>query len=326
MDANAPDAVPAAPPDAPPQPLATPVAGATPPRKLRRKRPFLTRLFTGRHYDDQVVVYRHTHLFYWWPVWLLCFIFAAVCYFFDRHMAIVPAHTEAAEQRQVDVDGNGKFEKRDVLILDEKHHLYKRPDLEGHPVILQPTIYTAPHRSVGTVFVFVLLLVVVLTNISLRGLWSVLVVVTLIMLAIIVYLMPTVWQAIFRNFGQTSIYINMGGYVVIGTVLFALWAVNFFFLDRMTYMIFTPGQVRVRSEIGGGEMVYDTTGMTIQKQRADMFRHWGLGFGSGDLLIFPLNAGHAIEMPNVLRVGRIVHEIELMAKEKVVVPGNTGTA
>ena len=75
----------------------------------------------------------------------------------------------------------------------------------------------------------------------------------------------------------------------------------------------------MRLEIGGGEMVYDATGMTIQKQRNDIFRHWVLGFGSGDLLIFPLNAGHAIELPNVMRVGQVVREIEQLVKEKVVV-------
>src|SRR4051812_34042655 len=69
----------------------------------RRKRPWLTRLLSGRHYDDQVVVYRHSNLFYWWPVWLLGFIIAAITYFGDRHMAIVPAHTVAAEKRMVQV-------------------------------------------------------------------------------------------------------------------------------------------------------------------------------------------------------------------------------
>jgi hypothetical protein len=29
---------------------------------------------------DHIVVYGHSNLFYWWPVWLLCFILAAVTY------------------------------------------------------------------------------------------------------------------------------------------------------------------------------------------------------------------------------------------------------
>ena len=141
----------------------------------------------------------------------------------------------------------------------------------------------------------------------------------MIFLMIIILYLAHAWGSIFRTVGLLSIYINMGGYFLLSTVLFILWAVNFFFLDRMTYTIFTPGQVRVRTEIGGGEMVYDATGMTVQKQRADFLRHWGLGFGSGDLLIYPLHAGHAIDIPNVLRVGRVVREIEQLIKEKVVV-------
>src|SRR5204863_5166232 len=102
-----------------PAPLGTPAAAISGPGiRLRRKRPWLTRLLSGRHYDDQVVVYRHTHLFYWWPVWLLGFVFALVSYIGDRHMAIVPAETVAAEHRKVQVDsGSDTLEERDVLIL-----------------------------------------------------------------------------------------------------------------------------------------------------------------------------------------------------------------
>jgi hypothetical protein len=298
-----------------PTPLVTPPASLS--TRGRRKRPWLQRLLTGRHYDDQVVVYRHSHLFYWWPVWLLGYVFALVSYFGDQHMTVVPAKTVAAEHRRVEVSEDGQFEERDVLILAKGARLRTRTDDEGNKVIVQPTIYVAPHRIIGTIFLFVLLVVVVLTNISMRGLWSVLVLMTLTLLVIILYL-ANVWGTIFRSVGFLSIYINMGGFICLSTVLVILWAINFFFLDRMTYMIFTPGQVRVRTEIGGGEMVYDATGMTIQKQRADFMRHWGLGFGSGDLLIFPLNAGHAIELHNVLRVGAVVKEIERMVKEKVV--------
>jgi hypothetical protein len=295
-----------------------PTAAAPPPAKVRRKRPWFTRLLSGRRFDDEVAVYRHSNLFYWWPVWLVGFIFAAITYLGDQYMAIVPDHTVAAEQRDVDVTGEGKMEKRDVLILPKDDHLHKQKDAAGNEETDQPRLRMAPHHVYGTIYLFVLLVVIVITNITLRGLWSILVVTTIVLLIIILYL-ANVLGTIFHNVGLLWIYINLGGYFLMSGVLFALWAINFFFLDRMTYMIFTPGQVRVRLEIGGGEMVYDATGMTIQKQRNDIFRHWGLGLGSGDLLIYPLNAGHAIELPNVLRVGRVVREIEQLVKEKVVV-------
>ena len=84
-------------------------------------------------------------------------------------------------------------------------------------------------------------------------------------------------------------------------------------------MIFNPGQVRVRLEVGGGETVFDTTGMVVQKHRGDLFRHWILGFGSGDLDIRPVGVANPIELPNVLGISRVVKEIETLIKEKVMV-------
>ncbi len=50
--------------------------------------------------------------------------------------------------------------------------------------------------------------------------------------------------------------------------------------DRRSYIVFTPGQIRVCEEIGGRERTYDTTGITIEKHRDDWFRHIILGFGT----------------------------------------------
>ena len=40
---------------------------------------------------ENVVVYQHSSLFYWWPVWFFGFLFGAVSYFGGHHMAIVPS-------------------------------------------------------------------------------------------------------------------------------------------------------------------------------------------------------------------------------------------
>jgi hypothetical protein len=70
------------------------------------------------------------------------------------------------------------------------------------------------------------------------------------------------------------------------------------------YMVFAPGQLRVHQEIGGGEVAYDTLGMVVVKRRSDLFRHWLLGFGSGDLLVKTAGANaQQFEMHNVLFVG-----------------------
>jgi hypothetical protein len=87
-------------------------------------------------------------------------------------------------------------------------------------------------------------------------------------------------------------------------------------------MIFTPGQLKVCLEIGSGETAYDTQGMTIQKERSDLFRHWILGLGSGDLIVRTSGANHhEFVMPNVLNVSSKLKEIEEMQRERPTVQG-----
>jgi hypothetical protein len=98
--------------------------------------------------------------------------------------------------------------------------------------------------------------------------------------------------------------------------------VTFLLFDQQIYMVFTPGQLRVRQEIGGGEESFDTMGMSLQKQRNDLFRHWFLGLGSGDLIVTTSGAASRhFDLPNVLFVGYKLKQIELMLREKQVVRG-----
>lgn len=264
----------------------------------------------------EIRVYSHSNLFYWWPVWLLSFILAGLTWIGNLHMAVVPEKTVAVKDRQVEVEP-GKLETRHVFILPEKADLVERRRPDGDMEIFQPTIFISPRRTYGSLFVIVLLIVIGITNVPMRGLWSVFVLMVFVGLSII-FAVAGWWETIFAHLALLSIHINLGGYLLIGGVLFLLWLVNFFMFDRQIYMVFAPGQVRVRLEIGGGETVYDTTGMVVQKHRGDLFRHWVLGFGSGDLDIRPVGLANPIELPNVLAIGRTVKAIENLIKEKVV--------
>lgn len=272
----------------------------------------------GAKAAERLVVYRHSNLFYWWPIWALGFLFGLLTYLENWRLAVVPAGTEAALGRLVDVDGAGSLESRDVLIIEKTKSPLTTRDENGNDEPVQPQIFVSPHRGFGSAYVIVLLIVITFTNITIRGLGTVFVSVVLIMLTFILAAGGW-WGIIFDKVGHLSIHINMGGYLLISTVLFILWLVNFLFFDRYTYMVFTPGQVRVRMEIGGEDTVYDTTGMVVQKQRMDLFRHWILGFGSGDLIIKPVGLANPLEFPNVLGVGSKVIKIERMMKEKVIV-------
>ena len=65
--------------------------------------------------------------------------------------------------------------------------------------------------------------------------------------------------------------------------------------------------------LGAGSRSYDTDHMVLEKYRDDVFRHWVLGFGSGDIHIRPFGArSEEIEVPNVLFVGKKIHVIQRM--------------
>src|ERR1035438_2742507 len=127
-------------------------------------------------------------------------------------------------------------------------------------------------KNLGVLYAAVLLLVIVITNIPLRGLWSVIVIVLIISISIIFALLHW-WEDILHYLNFLDIRINAAGYLVISSILFVLWLVVMLLFDRQLYMVFTPGQLRVRLEIGDAETAFDTTGMTLQKQRSDLFRH-----------------------------------------------------
>jgi hypothetical protein len=53
--------------------------------------------------------------------------------------------------------------------------------------------------------------------------------------------------------------------------------------------------------------------MVLEKYRDDFFRHWVLGFGSGDLHIKPYGSDREeVKVPNVLFIGTKVSTIQHM--------------
>ncbi len=209
---------------------------------------------------------------------------------------------------------------------DQKSQKHLPPVTQGNNELAKPDdphiVMAAKSRHRRHVFAMVLLLVIVITNVPLRGLWSVFIIAVSLLLTIIFW-QAGWWESIFRFFYWLSINMNIGGYFFISLVLFTLWLLTFLFFDQQIYMVFTPGQLRVRTEIGGGETAYDTAGMTVQKQRSDLFRHWVLGLGSGDLIVNTSGAqAQHFDLPNVLFIGRKVKRIEDMLREKPVVRGH----
>jgi hypothetical protein len=250
----------------------------------------------------EVRIYSHSLLFYWWPVWVLGLVLALLTWIKGDLMVVVPKHSTIRGAKYLDEKGN-TVEKLAVVLPDEQ----KAFPEEGDPH-LNMTI----HKGYGVLYAMVLLIVIFITNVPLRGMWSVVVIMAIIMLSII-FQLAGIWDKIIGAFRLLDIRINLGGYIFFSLGLLGLWLFAFFFFDRQLYIIFSPGQLKVCLEIGAGETAYSTIGMTVKKERSDIFRHWILGLGSGDLIIRTAGAdSHEFRLNNVLFIKRKLQLIEYM--------------
>lgn len=258
----------------------------------------------------EIRIYSHSALFYWWPVWAVGFLMAIITWVGGDVMAVVSRGSKAEQKRTVDgFDG-----KRDVVVLPQGKDLPK--DSAGN--VAEPYLHVAQNGKLGVIWASVLMVIIVITNVPLRGLWSLLILLFIVFLVVLFALLEW-WTWILEKLNLIDIRINTGGYMFISGILLIIWAVTVFVFDHRHYLIVTSGQVRVCLAIGTGETVYDTTGMTFSKRQDDLFRHWIVGLGSGDLVIHRPNAPQDIDMPNVLFIGSKIREIETLIKEREVV-------
>jgi hypothetical protein len=268
--------------------------------------------------NREITIISHSTLFYWWPVWVVGFLMGIVSLFSSGRMAVVPEGTRAMRNVEVPIigkDGKEAIEKREVLVLPEKAHLPTVDPNDPNSAPQDPRLHIAGSKNFGVLFAMVLLLVIVITNVPLRGMWSFMVIFLIIALSII-FALAGWWDVILRHLSYLDIRINAGGYFFVSTILFALWLFTVLVFDKQIYMVFTPGQFKVCTEVGGGEQTYSTIGMTMEKQRSDLFRHWVLGLGSGDLIVKTTGAqAHHFEMPNVLFVSRKLQQIDNMIRK-----------
>jgi hypothetical protein len=276
--------------------------------------------------EREIRIIEHSQLFYWWPVWAVGFIMAAITYFTQEHLVVLPS--TAVASATAPADSSGKDGSYSVTVKNAPIPKEFPKDANGQyrAVTLAdkdspyPT-HISSNKNFGVIFMMVLLLVIVITNVPLRGMWSVVVIVCVVLISIILWL-ADVWEVLLNLLGGLHIYMNMGGYLFLSLALLIIWVVTVFLFDRQTYMIFTPGQLKVREQIGGGEVAYDTRGMVIQHLRDDVFRHWILGLGSGDLIVRTAGAhSHEFRMSNVLFVGRKLQQIEEMQRDVPIVSG-----
>jgi hypothetical protein len=216
---------------------------------------------------QEMIIYSHSTVFYWWPVWVVGFICAALTYF-------DPNAYEAT--------------------------------IGGTTQLFHPS------QGVGVSFTLTLFLVILITNATVRGLASAIVILVLVIFTLTAALFGW-WDDILATVGNLHLYLNMRFYLVFSSLIFLLWAISVFVVDHMNYWRIRPGQMVHEFVLGASAKAYDTNNMVVQKFRDDLFRHWILGLGSGDLYVRPHGAqSEELMIPNVLFIGRKIATIQQM--------------
>ena len=127
------------------------------------------------------------------------------------------------------------------------------------------------------------------------------------------------WNDVFQFLGGLDIRMNAAGYLCVGIPLFVAWLAVVLVYDRQHYVVFAAGQIRYVLEVGDNEIALQSEGAIVEKKRNDVFRHWLLGLGTGDLMIRVGGSdGQSIELENVIGIGRKLVLIDRLLKEKAI--------
>ena len=184
--------------------------------------------------------------------------------------------------------------------------------VQGRDVSIAPEIVERVHPSnnPGIFFIAVLVLLIVFTTTRLRGIYSIVTVVT-VAFFVVLFAWFGWWDDIMSFIPTLSARANMGFYLLFSTTLLAVWLLAFFVFDRLTVWRIRPGQMVEERLIGGQARSYDTNGLVFERRGQDLFHDIILGLGAGDLTL-TIGGAHAetIQIPNVLFVKRKVKAIE----------------
>src|SRR3954465_9223566 len=102
-------------------------------------------------------------------------------------------------------------------------------------------VWMHPSRSLGVVYTIVFLMVILMTNFSVRGVASLTLVISVLFFTVLFAYMG-IWEDIFAALGMLAIYMNMGFYVFFSSALFLIWFFEVTIRCRLDYWSFHPGQ------------------------------------------------------------------------------------
>lgn len=204
----------------------------------------------------QVIVFGHSALFYWWPLWVAGYVMALLTWW-----------------------------NHDKVVLGDK------------------TEWFHPSRNPGVVFTLLLLLITVVTSTKIKGMKAALIIATMAFCTLL-FIHLNWWDSILGWLGQQSISLSFGFYMFYSSLLLITWTISVFVINHLSFWRFRPGQITHEYLGGIVENSYDTDNMTFTLNRQDdFFRHWFIGFASGDLHMQTMGGqGVKLQVENVLFV------------------------
>jgi hypothetical protein len=192
-----------------------------------------------------------------------------------------------------------------------------------HPVHVQignSSVEFYSKTSLGVIYALVVVLTVLITTTSMRGAVSMIVVLVIGFLALLFAYLGW-WDDIFDWFGHQPVYMDLGFYVFFSTAILLIWLLTFFLFDHLSFWRVRPGQVTREYVLGAVESSYDTDNMVFTKQQDDLFRHWFLALGAGDLQMQTMGGrGVVAKVSNVLFLNAKVARIQRLIATKPDVP------
>src|SRR6266404_6958703 len=159
---------------------------------------------------SEITIFSHSGLFYWWPIWVLGFLFTLITLIENNRVIHVPSHTKVEL-----IDGDG-VKLADGPGAPAKHNESLRKMVKKYSDQASEDERRAPPRvtddaGMGTLFLIILLVVIGITNVPMRGLWSVIIIVVIVLVSVILAVLE-MWGTIFNAVGNLHIYIGMAGY------------------------------------------------------------------------------------------------------------------
>lgn len=202
--------------------------------------------------------------------------------------------------------------------------------LQGKPIAVVPggkTVLFHPSAWVGISFVGLLLFVLVFTHVRLRGMRSLVLFLSLLVIGLLVQTYYG-WNEVLGYFPLLLVHMNLAFYVLFSVVLLGAWLFAVQIADRFTYWEFTPGQIARRQKFGDAGETFATPQVQTARHSDDIFVHrvlglWFLGFGTGDLDVqfsVPGGGQRVFNLKNVWQVTKVEREINRLVSKQAVVP------